>query len=45
MAIVKDIPTANKRRISQCLILANKLKLSNIEIEKYKVNIFIKRGY
>ena len=38
LPIIKDIPTASKRRISQCLILANKLKLCSIEIEKLKVN-------
>jgi hypothetical protein len=36
MNIIKDIPTSSKRRISQCLVLANKLKLSIIEIEKLK---------
>jgi hypothetical protein len=34
--IIKDIPTSSKRRISQCLVLANKLKLNIIEIEKLK---------
>ena len=38
LPIIKDIPTASKRRISQCLILANKLKLCSVEIEKLKVN-------
>jgi chromosome segregation ATPase len=37
LPIIKDIPTASKRRISQCLILANKLKLCSVEIEKLKV--------
>jgi hypothetical protein len=36
MNIIKDIPTSSKRRISQCLVLANKLKLNLIEIEKLK---------
>ena len=36
MGIVKDIPTTSKRRISQCLILANKLKFSALENEKLK---------
>jgi hypothetical protein len=36
MNIIKDIPTSSKRRISQCLVLANKLKLNIIEIEKLK---------
>jgi len=34
LPILKDIPTASKRRISQCLILANKINLCNVEIEK-----------
>ena len=36
MGIIKDIPTTSKRRISQCLILANKLKLAALENEKLK---------
>lgn len=36
MGIIKDIPTTSKRRISQCLILANKLKSASLEIEKLK---------
>ena len=36
MSIIKDIPTCSKRRISQCLVLANKLKLMTIELEKLK---------
>lgn len=34
MAIVKDIPSSSKRRINQCLILAQKLKNLTIENEK-----------
>ena len=34
--IIKDIPTSSKRRISQCLQLANKVKLLTIENEKLK---------
>lgn len=34
--IIKDIPTSSKRRISQCLVLANKLKIMTIELEKLK---------
>jgi hypothetical protein len=36
MGIIKDIPTSSKRRISQCLVLANKLKIQTIEIEKLR---------
>lgn len=36
LSIIKDIPTSSKRRISQCLMLANKIKIMQIEIEKYK---------
>jgi len=39
LPIIRDIPTASKRRISQCLILANKLKLCSVEIEKLKISI------
>ncbi len=35
-SIIKDIPTSSKRRISQCLVLANKLKIAMIEMEKIK---------
>ena len=34
--IIRDIPTSSKRRISQCLVLANKLKIQTLEIEKLK---------
>ena len=34
--IIKDIPTSSKRRINQCLQLANKVKLLTIENEKLK---------
>jgi hypothetical protein len=34
--MIRDIPTSSKRRISQCLVLANKLKMNIIEIEKLK---------
>lgn len=36
IGIIKDIPTSAKRRISQCLVLANKIKLMTIEIEQLK---------
>jgi hypothetical protein len=36
LSIIKDIPTSSKRRISQCLVLANKLKIQTLEIEKLR---------
>lgn len=36
MSIIKDIPTSSKRRISQCLILSNKLKMKIVELDKEK---------
>ena len=35
--IIKDMPTSNKRRINQCLTLANKVKSLSIENEKLKI--------
>ena len=34
--IIKDVPTASKRRINQCLALANKVKILSLENEKLK---------
>ena len=34
--IIQDIPTTNKRRINQCLALANKVKIISLENEKLK---------
>ena len=34
--IIKDVPTSNKRRINQCLTLANKVKILSVENEKLK---------
>ena len=34
--IIKDIPTTSKRRISQCLVLANKLKIMTVELKKLR---------
>ena len=35
--IIKDVPTSNKRRINQCLTLANKVKMLSNENEKLKL--------
>ena len=35
--IIRDMPTSNKRRINQCLTLANKVKSLSIENEKLKL--------
>ena len=35
--IIKEIPTSNKRRINQCLNLANKVKMLSVENEKLKL--------
>ena len=34
--IIKDVPTSNRRRINQCLTLANKVKILSVENEKLK---------
>ena len=35
--IIKEMPTSNKRRINQCLNLANKVKMLSVENEKLKL--------
>lgn len=37
MHVIKDIPTSNKRRINQCLNLANKVKELSVENEKLRL--------
>jgi chromosome segregation ATPase len=37
MHVIKDIPTTNKRRINQCLNLANKVKELSVENEKLRL--------
>lgn len=37
MNIIKEVPTSNKRRINQCITLANKIKMLSVENEKLKV--------
>lgn len=37
MHVLKDIPTSNKRRINQCLNLANKVKELSVENEKLRL--------
>ena len=35
--IIKEMPTSNKRRINQCLNLANKVRMLSVENEKLKI--------
>lgn len=37
--IIRDIPTASKRRISQCLALANQIKVLGVEKNKLQKDL------